>query len=111
VAGEGRPPQALPVSWSASPHAALSSDAIFADFAKLLDSESGFTYFESGSQDVQGAPRPQAEYRAPFLAHATMEPINCTAQVKDGKLKLWASTQVPSVAVDVAAKVAGVDRG
>jgi isoquinoline 1-oxidoreductase beta subunit len=102
---------ALPVSWSASPHAALSSEAIFADFARLLDSESGFTYFESGSQDVQGASKTiQAEYRAPFLAHATMEPINCTAQLKDGKLKLWTSTQVPSVAVEVAARVAGVDR-
>jgi isoquinoline 1-oxidoreductase beta subunit len=102
---------ALPVTWSASAHAALSSEGIFADFAKLLDSESGFTYFESGSQDVQGAAKTlQAEYRAPFLAHATMEPINCTAQLKDGKLKLWTSTQVPSVAVDIAAKVAGVDR-
>jgi isoquinoline 1-oxidoreductase beta subunit len=104
----------LPVTWSASPHAALSSEAIFADFAKLLDSESGHTYFESGSQDlqnVQGGRTIQAEYRAPFLAHATMEPVNCTAQLKDGKLKLWASTQVPSVAVEVAAKVVGVDRG
>jgi isoquinoline 1-oxidoreductase beta subunit len=101
----------LPVEWSASPHAALSSEAIFADFAKLLDSESGFTYFESGSQDVQGAAKTlQAEYRAPFLAHATMEPVNCTAQLKDGKLKLWTSTQVPSVAVDIAARVAGIDR-
>jgi isoquinoline 1-oxidoreductase beta subunit len=101
----------LPVQWSASPHAGLSSEAIFADFAKLLDSESGYTYFESGSQDVAGAARTlQAEYRAPFLAHATMEPINCTAQFKDGKLKLWTSTQVPSIAVDVAAKVAGIDR-
>jgi isoquinoline 1-oxidoreductase beta subunit len=102
---------ALPVTWSASPHAALSSEAIFAAFAKLLDSESGFTYFESGAQDVQGAARTvQAEYRAPFLAHATMEPVNCTAQLKGGKLKLWSSTQVPSVAVDTAARVAGLDR-
>jgi isoquinoline 1-oxidoreductase subunit beta len=102
---------ALPVTWSASPHAGLSSEAIFADFRKLLDGESGFVYFESGSQDVQGAAKTiQAEYRAPFLAHAAMEPINCTAQLKDGKLKLWTSTQVPSVAVEVAAKVAGVDR-
>jgi isoquinoline 1-oxidoreductase beta subunit len=102
---------ALPVSWSASPHASLSSEAIFADFARLLKSESGFTYFESGSQEVQGAAKTlRAEYRAPFLAHATMEPINCTAQFKGGKLKLWTSTQVPSIAVDVAAKVAGVDR-
>lgn len=101
---------ALPVSWSASPHAALSSEAIFADFARLLDSESGFTYFESGSQDVAGTRSIRAEYRAPFLAHATMEPINCTARLEDGKLKLWTSTQVPSVAVDVAARVAGIDR-
>jgi isoquinoline 1-oxidoreductase beta subunit len=102
---------ALPVSWSASPHASLSSEAIFADFARLLDEESGFTYFESGSQDVQGTVKTlQAEYRAPFLAHAAMEPLNCTAQLKDGKLKLWASTQVPSVAVDTAAKVAGIGR-
>jgi len=101
----------LPVEWSPSPHAALSSEAMFADFAKLLDGESGFTYFESGSQDVQGAAKTvQAEYRAPFLAHATMEPVNCTARFKDGKLKLWASTQVPSVAVDIAARVAGIDR-
>jgi isoquinoline 1-oxidoreductase beta subunit len=102
---------ALPVTWSASPHAGLSSEAIFADFAKLLDSESGFTYFESGSQDAAGAVKTlRAEYRAPFLAHATMEPINCTAQLKDGKLRLWASTQVPSVAVETAARVAGIDR-
>jgi len=101
----------LPVEWSASPHADLSSEAIFAEFAKLLDSESGFTYFESGSQELRGSAKTiQAEYRAPFLAHATMEPINCTAQLKDGKLKLWTSTQVPSVAVEVAARVAGVDR-
>ena len=101
----------LPVEWSASPHAGLSSEAIFTEFAKLLDSESGFTYFESGSQEVQGPAKTiQAEYRAPFLAHATMEPINCTAQLKDGKLRLWSSTQVPSVAVEVAARVAGVDR-
>jgi isoquinoline 1-oxidoreductase beta subunit len=102
---------ALTVEWSASPHASLSSEAIFDDFRKLLDSESGFTYFESGSQEVAGAAKTlRAEYKAPFLAHATMEPINCTAQLKDGKLKLWASTQVPSVAVEIAAKVAGVDR-
>jgi isoquinoline 1-oxidoreductase beta subunit len=37
-----------------------------------------------------------------------MEPMNCTAQLKDGKLDLWVSTQVPSIAVAVAAKAAGI---
>jgi isoquinoline 1-oxidoreductase beta subunit len=103
--------QALPVAWSASPHAALSSEAIYADFAKRLDAESGYAFVDEGSQDVPGAVRTvQAEYRAPFLAHAAMEPVNCTAQVLDGKVRVWASTQVPSVAADAAANAAGVGR-
>jgi isoquinoline 1-oxidoreductase beta subunit len=105
--------QALPVQWSTSPHDALSSESVFAGFARALDEESGHVYFESGSQDaadVAGARIVHAEYRAPFLAHATMEPQNCTAQVLNGKVRLWAPTQVPSIAVDIAAKVAGVSR-
>ncbi len=102
---------ALPVQWSEGAGRALSSSSIFAGFAAALDNESGFTYYESGTQDVKGAVNTiTAEYRAPFLAHATMEPVNCTAQVANGKVHLWASTQVPSIAVDVAAKVAGVAR-
>ena len=102
---------ALPVEWSEGAARALSSTSIFAGFAAALDKESGFTYYESGTQDVKGAVNTiTAEYRAPFLAHAAMEPVNCTAQVANGKVHLWASTQVPSIAVDVAAKVAGVAR-
>jgi isoquinoline 1-oxidoreductase beta subunit len=103
---------AMPVSWDEGDAAGLSSAAIFKEFAARLDADSGHVYHESGSQDAaHGAARTiRAEYRAPFLAHATMEPVNCTAQVGDGKVKLWASTQVPSIAVDMAAKVAGVGR-
>jgi len=102
---------ALPVRWSEGADASLSSEAIFAGFAAALDTESGFTYHESGTRDVAGVAKTvSAEYRAPFLAHATMEPVNCTAQVENGKVRLWASTQVPSIAVDVAARVAGVAR-
>jgi isoquinoline 1-oxidoreductase beta subunit len=107
--------QMLPVEWSPSPHAALSSESVMAGLVHALDTEDGYAYFEAGSQD---APEPaaaqgrvvKAEYRAPFLAHATMEPQNCTAQVLGGKVTLWAPTQVPSIAVDIAAKVAGVAR-
>lgn len=105
--------EALPVAWSASPQATLSSAAIYREFAASLERESGYTFTDNGSQDgadLAGARRVGAEYRAPLLAHAAMEPVNCTAQVLGGKVKLWASTQVPSVAVDIAAKVAGVDR-
>ena len=51
----------------------------------------------------------QASYRAPYVAHAPMEPINCTARVAGGRVELWAPTQVPSFARAIAAQVAGVD--
>lgn len=111
---------ALPVEWDAGAHAKLSTESVFKDLAEKLDSESGFTYYKQGdaaavlaeSKDAATgtsiAKTIKAEYRAPFLAHATMEPMNCTAQLKDGKLDLWVSTQVPSIAVAVAAKAAGI---
>ncbi|MFC3109184.1 molybdopterin cofactor-binding domain-containing protein [Undibacterium arcticum] len=105
---------ALPVKWDDGAHGALSSAAIFKQFRTSLDSESGFTYYQSGDSEVASNPANgatktiKAEYSAPFLAHAAMEPINCTAQVKDGKAHLWLSTQVPSIAVKVAAQVAGI---
>jgi isoquinoline 1-oxidoreductase beta subunit len=103
---------ALTIVWDDGDAARLSSAAIFKDFAERLDDDAGWVYHQSGNQDgAKGAARTvRAEYRAPFLAHATMEPVNCTAQVSDGKVQLWASTQVPSIAVDIAAKVAGVGR-
>jgi isoquinoline 1-oxidoreductase beta subunit len=103
---------ALPLTWNEGESARLSSAAIFQQFAARLDADGGHVYHETGSQDAAtGAAKTiRAEYRAPFLAHATMEPVNCTAQVSGGKVRLWASTQVPSIAVDMAAKVAGVAR-
>jgi isoquinoline 1-oxidoreductase beta subunit len=102
---------ALPVTWNPGAAAQLSSAGIFAGLARALDEDSGFTYHASGDPAMPGAAKAiSAEYRAPFLAHAAMEPINCTAQVAGGKVRLWVSTQVPSIAVDVAAKVAGVAR-
>jgi isoquinoline 1-oxidoreductase beta subunit len=105
---------ALEVQWNAGAQAGLSSAAIYADFAARLDAESGHAYYKAGDMDaVEGkaagvAKTVKAEYRAPYLAHAAMEPVNCTAQVKDGKVYLWAPTQSPGFAVETAAKVGGV---
>jgi isoquinoline 1-oxidoreductase beta subunit len=102
---------ALAVTWNPGAAASLSSAGIFAGLARALDEHSGFTYHARGDMGMPGAVKTiSAEYRAPFLAHATMEPVNCTAQVAGGKVRLWVSTQVPSIAVDVAARVAGVSR-
>jgi isoquinoline 1-oxidoreductase beta subunit len=47
-------------------------------------------------------------YSAPYLAHATMEPMNCTARITGGKVEIWAPTQVPQMCREKAAQVAGV---
>ena len=49
-----------------------------------------------------------AEYRAPFLAHAPMEPMNATVLVADGACTIWAGTQVPDFAVARAAALTGL---
>ncbi|MGH8807896.1 MAG: molybdopterin cofactor-binding domain-containing protein, partial [Noviherbaspirillum sp.] len=99
---------ALPVVWDEGPHAKLSSEEISRELADALDAESGFTYYRTGDQAAaqNAVKKINADYAAPFLAHAALEPVNCTAQVKDGKLTLWVSTQVPTLAVSAAAKAA-----
>ncbi|MFZ6753192.1 molybdopterin cofactor-binding domain-containing protein [Undibacterium sp. Dicai25W] len=104
---------AVVVDWDAGAHSQLSSETVFKELAQKLDAEAGFTYYQQGDAEAMLASKAatktiSAEYRAPFLAHATMEPMNCTAQFKNGQLELWVSTQVPSIAVDVAAKLAGI---
>ena len=107
--------QALPVRWTDGPNAGLSSAGVYAQFAALLDKESGYAYHQSGDMDavegqVAGIARTvSAEYRAPYLAHAAMEPVNCTAQIRDGKVYLWAPTQSPGFAVRAAASAGGVE--
>ena len=51
----------------------------------------------------------RAEYELPLLAHATLEPQNCTADVRDDGVDLYVPTQVQQIAQTAAAKAAGVD--
>ncbi|HEU6453948.1 MAG TPA: molybdopterin cofactor-binding domain-containing protein [Roseateles sp.] len=58
---------------------------------------------------LQGADVLEAEYRVPFLAHAPMEPPTAVARLRNGRLDIWAGTQMPTLARDQAAKLAGID--
>ena len=104
--------QAVQVQWAPSVNGALDSEKIRQQLQSALQSEKGFTFYEqgdAGAAEATAARTVEADYHAPYLAHATMEPMNCTAQVKDGKVEVWAPTQVPEMARAAAAKVAGVD--
>jgi isoquinoline 1-oxidoreductase beta subunit len=50
----------------------------------------------------------KAEYRVPFLAHATMEPMNCTVLIKDGRCTVWTGNQAPTLVKWFAAKASGL---
>jgi isoquinoline 1-oxidoreductase subunit beta len=106
---------ALKADAIARPGDALHSSQIvqaLAERAQAADRDGqGFSFYSlgQGADALAGASSTlDAIYTAPYLAHATMEPMNCTARVADGRVEVWAPTQVPSMARAVAAKVAGV---
>jgi len=92
------------IEWSQSSSPIKTMDDQYAAFAAALD-EAGETGGDQAAAKgdaagalVSAAKTINAEYRAPYLAHSPMEPINCTAHVADGKCDIWASTQVPLMA-------------
>ncbi|MEP6792474.1 MAG: molybdopterin cofactor-binding domain-containing protein, partial [Ramlibacter sp.] len=101
---------AVDVQWQQRPRGALDSKAIEAQLTDAVKNRDGFVFYSRG--DVVGAEKAgkvvEAWYQAPYLAHAAMEPMNCTAQVKNGKVEVWVPTQVPGMARAIAARVAGV---
>jgi isoquinoline 1-oxidoreductase beta subunit len=107
--------QALQVEWRA-PSAGVRASATIVEALERAAREAaaaqgGLAFHSVG--DVAAAAksavrRVEQLYRAPYLAHATMEPINCTARVADGTVEVWVPTQVPGSARTIAARAAGV---
>jgi isoquinoline 1-oxidoreductase beta subunit len=103
--------QALQPQWSAADATAPDTKRIQTELLQALNTESGHTFHEQGKATLAeraAVTRIDALYQAPYLAHATLEPMNCTAQVINGKVEVWVPTQVPQMARAMAAQVAGV---
>jgi isoquinoline 1-oxidoreductase beta subunit len=109
TAMQGR--KALDVKWDEGPNAHVSSAGI----SKLLAdraAQPGAIARKEGDVTVgfaAAAKKIEAVYEVPFLAHATMEPQNCTAHVRADRCDVWASTQNQTNTQATAARITGLD--
>ncbi len=100
----------LRVTWSEGPSAGLDSAAILATYRAAAAGE-GKSIRDDGdaAKAIAGAARKvEASYFAPFLAHATLEPQNATAHVTAARCEVWAPTQGPGVAKEIARQITGL---
>jgi isoquinoline 1-oxidoreductase beta subunit len=103
--------QAVQVDWRPGAQPAPDTATIARDLEAAVRSQEGFTFFAQGDveQAARGGGRTlESWYSAPYLAHATLEPMNATARVDGGRVEVWAPTQVPQPCREAAARVAGV---
>jgi isoquinoline 1-oxidoreductase beta subunit len=90
--------EVLDVQWDEGPTAQQSSAGFAKQAAVLLKGKPAEVVRKDGDADkaLASAVRVlEADYEYPFLAHATLEPQNCTVQVQGGKVEIWAPTQTP----------------
>ncbi|MDB5040620.1 MAG: xanthine dehydrogenase family protein molybdopterin-binding subunit [Candidatus Eremiobacteraeota bacterium] len=100
---------ALAIVWDEGPNAKVSTESLFAEAEHLARTRKNERVAISrGKPDMAAGTVVQAEYRAPFLAHAAMEPMNTTADVRDGRCEVWTPTQVQLRAQAAAAKGSGL---
>ncbi len=102
---------AIDITWAPAPYPET-TDAIFAEIEKAFDESPNSTMRDDGDVDSlpEGAEVVEAEYRLPYLAHATMEPMNATALYTGDALQVWAPNQGPTVVQKSAAKIAGLPK-
>jgi isoquinoline 1-oxidoreductase beta subunit len=105
---------ALKVSWDDGPNARLDTPGIFRTLAQAAQPGAGIAVRSDGdaAAAIAGAKHKlRAVYRLPLLAHATLEPQNCTADVRADGCDLYLPTQVQGVAQAAAAAAAGLEPG
>jgi isoquinoline 1-oxidoreductase subunit beta len=103
--------EALPIVWDDRGNGGLSSASIADRVRAALDADDAQIGQADGDVTAalaRAAQRIEAEYTVPYLAHATMEPQNCTAHVTPDGVEVWAPTQGASTALVSAAVAAGV---
>jgi isoquinoline 1-oxidoreductase beta subunit len=104
--------QALPVTWDDGPAGNASSTSIREQLREGLTATTAAVVRQDGDVDKAlsaASQRLEADYSAPYLAHATMEPQNCTAHVTAERVEIWVPTQNGEAALAAAAAAAEID--
>jgi len=104
--------RALEIQWDEGDAASLDSDGIRAQFVKLAE-QPGVEARKDGDAAASlagAAKKVEAVYEVPFLHHATMEPMTCTAHVRADGCDVWVPTQNQTRAQEVAAEITGLPK-
>jgi isoquinoline 1-oxidoreductase subunit beta len=100
---------ALVVTWDEGPNATISSEDIWINL-RAASEKDGAVAKSAGdiAKGLATGDRFDASYELPFLAHATMEPLNCTVHVKPDSCEIWVGTQIMTRVQSMAAHAAGL---
>jgi isoquinoline 1-oxidoreductase beta subunit len=101
----------LSIDWDESDAFKMSSRDIVEQFKVIADTDGVLARDEGSIEDafVASEKTLEAEFEFPFLAHATMEPLNCVVRWSGDKCKIWSGTQTQTSDQADAADILGVD--
>ena len=101
---------ALVIEWDDGPHARLTTEAIVGELEKATLNAGAVAQNigDVGKAMASAATQVEATYQVPFLAHAALEPMNCTVHVRRDGCEVWVGSQVVARAQAAAAKTAGL---
>ena len=103
--------EALPIEWEGNPNALLSDEAIAAHLRDGFDAPTNNGSRQNGDaiKAIAGAAKKvEAIYSTPFLAHATMEPMNCTAKISADRAEAWVPSQNAEASLAALSEASGL---
>lgn len=104
--------EALDVRFMSTPQGKLTTKGIAESQRIQLDSPFAVTAIQTGdvSPAMEGGEVLTADYRVPYLYHATLETMTCTVRLSDDKLEYWVPTQFPTAVADAGTRLTGLPR-
>ena len=103
----------IKIEWEPGDNKDLNSETISEIFKNALSKKSKIVLQKGDFHEGYNSSKHQLEaiYEAPYLDHATMEPMNCTVKIEDGKCEMWVPTQDPAGAFNEAQTITGFTKG